>query len=213
MSTDPGRPYAGESQQERTARRRRQLLDAGLELFGSIGFRATTVRVLCRRAKVADRYFYEAFDHTEDLLVAVYEECLDRLVAAVAEGAALVSAEADLGDVARSALEAFFAVAEDEHLARVVWLEVLGVSPRVDAAYRAGMQRFAALLLAQVAERRPDRVPDPATDAVIATAAAGGISQVATDRLLSGPGGSRAGVVEATARFLTGVSAALDTSS
>ena len=209
MSSEAGRPYGGESQQDRTARRRRQLLDAGLALFGSVGYRATTVRALCREAKVADRYFYENFDQTEDLLVAVYEECLERLVVAVTEGAAGVPPDAELDVVARAALERFFALVEEEHLARVVWLEVLGVSARVDAVYRAGMQRFASLLLLQLADRRPGRSALPDLDPVVATAAAGGVSQVATDWLLGGRERSRAVLVEASARFLTGVSTAL----
>jgi AcrR family transcriptional regulator len=53
-----GRSYGGESANDRLARRRRQLLDAGLELFGTTGYRATTVRQLCREARVSDRYFY-----------------------------------------------------------------------------------------------------------------------------------------------------------
>ena len=65
-----GRTYGGESADDRLTRRRRQLLDAGLELFGTAGYRATTVRQLCREAKVSDRYFYEQFDSTEDLLLA-----------------------------------------------------------------------------------------------------------------------------------------------
>ena len=70
-----GRTYGGESADDRLTRRRRQLLDAGLELFETAGCRATTVRQLCRAAKVSDRYFYEQFDSTEDLLLVVYDEC------------------------------------------------------------------------------------------------------------------------------------------
>ena len=69
---ESGRPYAGERPGERVLRRRQQFLDAGLELFGSIGYRATTVRILCKQAKLTDRYFYESFTSTEDLLLEVY---------------------------------------------------------------------------------------------------------------------------------------------
>lgn len=87
-----GRTYGGESADDRLTRRRRQLLDAGLELFGTAGYRATTVRQLCREPKVSDRYFYEQFDSTEDLLLAVYDECTRAL-----EEAAL-AALGDRGD-------------------------------------------------------------------------------------------------------------------
>ena len=205
-----GRPYAGESPADRVARRRRQLLDAGFALIGSLGYRATTVRVLCRRAQVADRYFYEEFEHTEDLLVAVYGECLDRLLTTVTAAVTSLPDDAGLGEVARAGLEAFYDLVQDEPLARIVWLEVLGVSPRVDAVYQDGMQRFADLVLAQLSLRRPDRTPDPQLDPVLATAAAGGISQVATQWVLSSYAAPRTALVEASTRFLEGTAAALE---
>ena len=74
-----GRTYAGESLSERTARRRQQFLDAGLQVFGTTGYRTATVRQLCKQAGLTDRYFYESFASTEDLLVAVYEREFDEL--------------------------------------------------------------------------------------------------------------------------------------
>src|SRR4051812_14660131 len=74
-----GRSYGGETQAERKARRHRQFLDAGLEVFGQIGYRQGTVRQLCRQAQLTDRYFYEEFGSTEDLLIAVYLDCIGRI--------------------------------------------------------------------------------------------------------------------------------------
>lgn len=110
--TVSGRTYAGESASDRAGRRRRQLLDAGLELFGTAGYRATTVRLLCREARVSDRYFYEQFDSTEDLLVAVYDECTARLEAAALT--ALGDGDGDVGDLARRGLDAFLALVEED---------------------------------------------------------------------------------------------------
>lgn len=66
---------------------------AGLELFGTVGYRATTVRMLCKQAGLIDRYFYKNFTDTEDLLAAVYTESVDRIEAEVGEaiGPALAS--------------------------------------------------------------------------------------------------------------------------
>ena len=152
-----GRTYGGESATDRLARRRRQLLDAGLELFGTAGYRATTVRQLCREAKVSDRYFYEQFDSTEDLLLAVYDECTARLEEAALDRASATAA-ARSRDLARRGLDAFLAVVEsDPRLARVVWFEVLGVSPRVESAYLARMQSFGHLMVAVVGRPRGRR--------------------------------------------------------
>lgn len=147
VSEAAGRAYGGESAADRDDRRQRQLLDAGLRVFGSIGYRAATVRGLCREAKIADRHFYQYFDKTEDLLLAVYAECIAHLTNSVSEAIVQVDRDADLRAVTEQLLEPFFRVVEDPHLARVVWMEVLGVSPRVEQTYLTVMQQFGTLLL------------------------------------------------------------------
>ncbi len=195
------RSYGGISADERTARRRRQLLDAGLEIFGSTGYRAATVRQVCRVAKVADRYFYDQFRTMEDLLVAVYQECVDRLEDSIAvpiQTAGSVAEMARLGG-----LESFLAAVQDDpRLARVVWFEVLGVSPEVETTYLSRMARFGELLItaapapfAVVPELRP----------LVADAVIGGISHVVMTWLASGFAAPRADVVTALELFLTSV--------
>lgn len=203
-----GRTYAGESASDRLARRRRQLLDAGLELFGTAGYRATTVRQLCRAAKVSDRYFYEQFDTTEDLLLAVYTECTARL-----EDAA-VTAIGDRGgevhELAHRGLDAFLAVVEsDPRLARVVWFEVLGVSPRVESAYLARMQSFGHLMVAVVADRDgAPEVPGVARE-LMATTAVGAVSYTVMTWANADFSPAREQVARTLARFLAGATTAL----
>ena len=204
-----GRPYGGESLEDRSARRRRQLLDAGFELIGTVGYRATTVRRLCREAHVADRYFYEAFPQTEDLLLAVYDEAVDRLLGSVTGVMTTLPADTPLPEVARAGLEAFLTVAEDRRLARVVWLEVLGVSDRVERHYLDRMRDFGALMLAQLSDRRPDAAPPGREETFVAAAAVGGISQVCLEWVLSDYRDPRATVAAATSRFLAGVAGVL----
>ncbi len=194
------RSYGGISADERTARRRRQLLDAGLEIFGSTGYRAATVRQVCRVAKVADRYFYDQFRTMEDLLVAVYQECVDRLEDSIAVP---IQTAGSVEEMARLGLESFLtAVQDDPRLARVVWFEVLGVSPQVETTYLSRMARFGELLItaapapfAVVPELRP----------LVAGAVIGGISHVVMTWLASGFATPRADVVTALELFLTSV--------
>lgn len=61
------------SPHERQEARRRRLLDAGLEVFGTDGFRAATVSRICREAGLTNRYFYEHFADREACLRAVYD--------------------------------------------------------------------------------------------------------------------------------------------
>lgn len=203
-----GRTYAGESASDRLERRRRQLLDAGLELFGTSGYRATTVRQLCREAKVSDRYFYEQFDSTEDLLLAVYDACTARLEEAAL--AALGDRDDDVGDLARRGLDAFLALVEaDPRLARVVWFEVLGVSARVESAYLSRMQRFGHLMLAVLADRDDARPLDHDAHELMASAAVGAVSNAVVTWSITGFASDRAVVTESLAAFLAGAASAM----
>lgn len=173
-----GRTYAGEAPQDRAARRRRQLLDAGLEIFGTVGYARATVRVICREARVADRYFYEEFASTEDLLLAVYHECLQTLRATVLEAVAGLPGD-DVATLAHDGLDAFFACVEaDPRLARVVWFEVVGVSARVEAAYLEQTRSFGELLVVLLDQKGV--VPGIRAEdrAVVLLAVVGGVSQV-----------------------------------
>lgn len=203
-----GRTYAGESATDRLARRRRQLLDAGLELFGTAGYRTTTVRQLCREAKVSDRYFYEQFDSTEDLLLAVYDECTARLEDAALAG--IGDRAGEVREMARRGLDAFLAVVEsDPRLARVVWFEVLGVSPRVETAYLARMQSFGHLMVSVATEREGAVEVSGVARELIATTSVGAVTYTVMTWANAGFSPARDDVAETVARFLAGATAAL----
>jgi AcrR family transcriptional regulator len=194
------RSYGGISADERTARRRRQLLDAGLEIFGSTGYRAATVRQVCRVAKVADRYFYDQFRTMEDLLVAVYQECVDRLEDSIAVP---IQTAGSVAEMARLGLESFLAAVQDDpRLARVVWFEVLGVSLEVETTYLSRMARFGELLI--TAAPAPFAVA-PELRPLVAGAVIGGISHVVMTWLASGFAAPRADVATALELFLISV--------
>lgn len=204
-----GRTYAGESASDRHARRRRQLLDAGLEVFGTSGYRSATVRQLCREAQVSDRYFYEQFDSTEDLLLAVYDECTTRLEQAAV--AALGDTADDVGDLARRGLDAFLAVVEaDTRLTRVVWFEVLGVSARVEATYLARMQSFGHLMLGVLAQRGTTAHISEEARELTAAASVGAVSHAVVTWAGTGFTTDRAILTETLATFLAGAATALE---
>jgi len=71
--TTPSRTWAGTTLDDRKATRRAQLLETGLDLLGTEGTVAVSVRAVCRHAKLTERYFYESFTDREDLVLAVYE--------------------------------------------------------------------------------------------------------------------------------------------
>lgn len=202
-----GRAYAGESQAERVARRRQQFLDAGLQVFGTTGYRTATVRLLCRQAELTDRYFYESFANTEDLLVAVYEREFDHLQQVVVAALADEAAMRDPTVAVERALSALFEMASEPRVARVCWLEVLGVSARVDGVYTRNIERFAALVVAfarQQFSTSTDTI-DEAESRMLGIAMIGAVSQPVTHWLLGGYQEDRATMVAATARVFLGV--------
>lgn len=79
----PRRAYGGVSAEERQARRRARLLEVGREIWCEQGSAAVTMRAVCSRARITDRYFYENFADKDALLVAVAEDVR-------AEGLALI---------------------------------------------------------------------------------------------------------------------------
>jgi len=71
--TMPSRTWAGTTLDDRKAARRARLLETGLDLLGTAGTAAVSVRAVCRNAKLTERYFYESFTDREELVLAVYE--------------------------------------------------------------------------------------------------------------------------------------------
>jgi AcrR family transcriptional regulator len=68
------RPYRGVQPADRLAERRRRLLSAALDILGaSSDPAALTVRAICRRARLAARYFYESFSDKDELVAAVFD--------------------------------------------------------------------------------------------------------------------------------------------
>jgi len=200
-----GRIYGGESAEERLARQRRQFLDAGLELFGTVGYRATTVRMLCKQAGLTDRYFYKTFTDTEDLLAAVYTESLDQIQTEVIAAINAARNKQPASGVVDAGLEAFFTAFENARVARVCWLEVLGVSPRIDALYTKRIEQFADLLLDLGKSMLADwRLPEEETR-ITGLALIGAISQSALHWLLEDYCSSRSSLISANSRLIHGL--------
>ena len=175
-----GRVYGGENPSERAARRRQQFMEAGLQIFGTTGYRSATVRMLCKQAQLTDRYFYESFDTTEDLLIAVYLQQFEQLREAVMAQMMTSAQGGDVMSTVRAGLSALYDMAAQPCVARVCWLEVLGVSPRVDATYIRTVEGFAALVVDFARQRFPTWQIDDDEARMVGVALIGAISQTVT---------------------------------
>lgn len=202
-----GRTYAGESPEVRARRRYQTFLEAGLELFGTVGYRATTMRKLCKTAGLTDRYFYAAFNSMEDLLVAVYEKQVAEIQQQILTAVLAAQPKGDTQALINTGLDAFFAVVEDPRTARIVWQEVMGISPRVDALYSQTVQNFATLLASLMQGIYPEWIAAQPEGLVhrVALGVVGSVSQVTLDWLLTDYQASRAEVVASVAMILRGL--------
>jgi AcrR family transcriptional regulator len=186
----PGRAYRGLGAAQRVDARRLRLIEAGIELFGTLGFRATTVRKVCAQAGLTDRYFYESFAGLEALLDAVYRALMADLRLRLKRAAQL---QRGAGIEARftAGYDVWFKQVSDPRQARVLLSEVLGVSPAIDTLYQAAMQEFAAATAEPLAEAGASAE----RRALIGQALVGAAVQVARTWAASGYRASRRAVV------------------
>lgn len=77
----PRRRYGGKSAAERRAERRAALDSAAREIWQEQGWAAVTMRGVCARAGLTDRYFYETFADRDALLVALWDRVRDETLA------------------------------------------------------------------------------------------------------------------------------------
>jgi AcrR family transcriptional regulator len=118
-------------------------MEAGLELFGTLGYPRTSIRAVSAEAALNSRYFYESFSSREDLLYCVYQRILNDIFAKAAEA---VAREDTLEAQARASLRAgWTAVTDDRRKARIVAIEVVGVSERLERLRRENRHALAQL--------------------------------------------------------------------
>ncbi|MGQ4393606.1 TetR/AcrR family transcriptional regulator [Streptomyces violaceoruber] len=142
--------YGGKSAAQRQAERRRRFLDAALQLFGdSPGYRATTVAALSEAAGLSTRQFYEEFRTLEDVLAALHLQVnawAEEAVRTAAAGARVLP----LADRAAVIFRAYAAnVTADPRRVRITFVEIVGVSPRLEEQRLARRARWVDLICAE----------------------------------------------------------------
>jgi AcrR family transcriptional regulator len=137
------RAYRGIAAQERKKGRKRQFLDAGKTVFGTLGFQAASVKDVCAAAGLTERYYYEAFGSLPKLFEAVYLQALDRLRQVLEEAAS--RSPQDSSAQLRSMISSYFELLKsDRRLARILILEIYGAAPAIGNLYEYGVRQFAA---------------------------------------------------------------------
>lgn len=187
------RPYRGVSAEDRRRQRRSQLLEAGLDVVGEAGVAETTVDLVCRRAGLSKRYFYESFSDREALLTAVltgvFEDIRAALETALADAPS--SAEERMTRLVTATVEA---IATDPRVSRL-WVEA-NHQPVLEQRRSEAYAEFADLLVSILLPGREDD-PDARTAFVLVVA---GTTEVLRRWLAAGSPGSTAGIVDVLRR-------------
>jgi AcrR family transcriptional regulator len=193
---DDGRRYGGMSAAERREERRLRLLDAGLELFGTRGYAATTIEDLCAAARLNPRYFYAEVESREDLLRAVYDRHVEEVRQSVLE--AIATAPADPRERMAVGLRAFIEGSlADERAARVNYFEMVGVSAELEGRRREVLASYADMVAGQIAAIEPPILPAGADLRMSAVALVSATDGLIIDAL-GGPGRPAPGAMIAT---------------
>ncbi|SEG75271.1 DNA-binding transcriptional regulator, AcrR family [Thermomonospora echinospora] len=163
--------YGGRSAAERQAERRRRFLEAGLDLFGAgPGYRATKITDVCRAAGLSTRQFYEEFRTLEDLLAELHLYVNDVAAQAVVDLLPQVQ-HLDPIDRYTRLFRAYAAgVTADPRHTRIAFVEIIGVSPRLDRQRLDRRARWIDFLCEQ-AEAAAARGEIPARDFRVPAAA------------------------------------------
>ncbi|MRR39117.1 TetR/AcrR family transcriptional regulator [bacterium] len=179
------RMYGGVDASLREEDRRKRLIEAGLEAFGTKGYAKTNIKTLCGLAGLTERYFYESFRSKEELLLAVYRE----IVGETWHDAVVILEDRSLSplEASEKALRIFYQrFLHDPRKAQAQFFEVLGVSPVVDTEYREAMRLLAEMLKLFLMRVFPDLKKEKLNRSIIPTGLAGAMIMISHEWYLGG---------------------------
>ncbi|MFJ7768475.1 TetR/AcrR family transcriptional regulator [Streptomyces sp. NPDC097107] len=174
--------YGGKSAAQRQAERRDRFLTAALQMFGDTpGYRATTVAALSEAAGLSTRQFYEEFRTLEDVLAALHLQ-VNAWAAEAVLAAAADARELPLAERAAAIFRAYAAdVTGDPRRVRITFVEIIGVSPRLEEQRLARRARWVDLICAEAHSAAARGEAAPRDYRLAATAFIGGVNGLLHD--------------------------------
>ena len=125
---------------------------------------AVTVRAVCRKAALTERYFYESFSDRDEFVRAVYDDVCARAMTALTTAA-----------TPREAVEQFVAMMVDDPVLGRVLLLAPTAEPILTRSGAEWMPNFIDLL-----QRKLTTITDPAIQNMAATSLLGGLTALFT---------------------------------
>ena len=121
-----------------------------MELFGTRGYAPSSIREVCLAASLNRRYFYESFRTREDLLRAVYDEIVTQTAREIF--AAVRDVEGVEPKIRAGMIAFWTTITTDLRKARILTIEVIGVSEELERHRREARRGFAEFVEAQALE-------------------------------------------------------------
>lgn len=159
--------WTGVPVEDRPARRRDELLAAGLQLLGNADGPTLTVRAVCRLAGLTERYFYESFTDRDAFVRAVYDDVCKRAMSL------LMTASTP-----RDAVERFVEMMVDDPVRGRVLLLAPEAEPVLVRSGAEWMPSFIELL-----QHKLTTISDPVLQKLTATSLIGGLTALFTSYL------------------------------
>ena len=203
VSGGSGRVYRGVSEEMRRAERQQKLIDTAIEAFGTRGIRHVSLREICAAAGYTPRYFYESFADLDELMAAMVDVLLRRLVADL-RAALLAGPREDPEQLARRMVRAYLEfLRKDARVTRILMIEIYGIGLDMDRLANRFMltlgPEFAPLLQLQKQWDLPRR----ASKGLVATGVLGAMVFIGTRWVSTGFGAPIEAVTDSCMSFLT----------
>ncbi|MFJ4657252.1 TetR/AcrR family transcriptional regulator [Nocardia sp. NPDC088792] len=139
--------YRGTTTDERREQRRQRLLDAALDIVGTQGLAALTVRGVCEQAKVGPRFFYESFPDLDALATTLLDEV--QRAALDAADRAMTETPGEPEDRIRAGVAALIiAVTDDPRRANIAFAQAYGSAELMRRRFE-GMRQVAGMIIRQ----------------------------------------------------------------
>lgn len=146
---ETGRRYKGVDSSERIAQRHSRIFDAGVELFGTRGYHATTMAMLSVQSGVPHRYLISIFPDKESLLREIHQSIIDDIMRAVRDVPNAMPND-PISFVRQGVGAACRVLLEDMRKLRIGCLEVGGISEDFEQFRRNMIRQYFPLILESI---------------------------------------------------------------
>jgi AcrR family transcriptional regulator len=178
------RRYGGASHDERRADQRERLLAAAAEVFAKGGYASASIDEIVARARTSRTAFYRCFDNKEDCLAALYRATVEHWAANLTK--AVTNSGSPAEQVQAGIASLVFDFAHNEQAARVVLVESVGATPKLEKARTEARERFATMIADQLGQVPGWSECAPAERRLVSVATMGAVAEAATHRLVAG---------------------------